>query len=137
MYEGSIHKHEKTTLCIDNVDGQKALIARGGGELYEKLEGREISADGATAKVCTLCHHNAEIIRGAFPHTRPVPHTGHKITIGLGDRLGLASPGHIRAIKGTGVFPVLAQQSIRELNLTRRTYNDVLDATTWAVFQEG
>ena len=137
MYEGSIHKHDKTTLCIDNVDGQKALIARGGGELYEKLEGREILADGTPTKVCTLCHHNAEIIRGAFPHTRPVPHTGHKITIGLGDRLGLASPGHIRAIKGTGVFPVLAQQSIRELHLTRRTYNDVLDATTWAVFQEG
>lgn len=35
------------------------------------------------------------------------------------------------------VFPVLAQQSIRELNLTGRTYNDVLCAASWAVFQEG
>jgi len=61
----------------------------------------------------------------------------NKATIGLGDRLGIATPGHIRAIKGCNVKPVLAQQSIRELNLTGRTYEDVLDDVSWAVFQEG
>jgi hypothetical protein len=35
------------------------------------------------------------------------------------------------------VFPILAQQSMRELNLTGRTYDDVLSAAVWAVFQEG
>jgi hypothetical protein len=33
--------------------------------------------------------------------------------------------------------PVLAQQSVRELDLTGRDYEQVLDASTWAVFQEG
>ena len=32
---------------------------------------------------------------------------------------------------------MLAQQSIRELTLTERTYNNVLDAASWAVMQEG
>jgi len=51
--------------------------------------------------------------------------------------LGLASPGHIKLIHNIDVFPILAQQSIRELNLTGRTYEDVLSAAVWAVFQEG
>jgi hypothetical protein len=33
--------------------------------------------------------------------------------------------------------PILAQQSIRELDRTQRTADDVLDAASWAVFQEG
>ena len=32
---------------------------------------------------------------------------------------------------------MLAQQSMRELSLTGRNYKDVLDAASWAVFQEG
>jgi hypothetical protein len=55
----------------------------------------------------------------------------------LGDRLGIASPGHIDLIRNYDLFPVLAQQSIRELTLTGRTLSDVLDCATWAVFQEG
>ena len=59
------------------------------------------------------------------------------MSMGLGDRLGLASPGHLRLVKNTDVRPVLAQQSIRELDLTKRTYEEVMDAASWAVFQEG
>ncbi len=50
---------------------------------------------------------------------------------------GFSFTRHLRLIKGLDIFPVLAQQSIRELNLTGRTYEDVLDATSVAVFQEG
>ena len=49
----------------------------------------------------------------------------------------MASPGHIRLIKGKNIFPVLAQQSVRELTLTNRTFDDVLASAVWAVFQEG
>jgi hypothetical protein len=55
----------------------------------------------------------------------------------MGDRLGLANPGHIRAVKGSGLRVVLAQQSIRELTRTKRKPEDVMDAATWSVFQEG
>src|SRR5690606_381163 len=60
-----------------------------------------------------------------------------RASIGLGDRLGLATPGHIAAVANRDVMPILAQQSIRELDLTGRSYPEVLDAAAWAVFQEG
>jgi len=62
---------------------------------------------------------------------------GLATSVGLGDRLGLATPGHIRAVRGTGLAAVLAQQSIREMTRTRRSPDDVMDAATWGVLQEG
>ncbi len=57
--------------------------------------------------------------------------------MGLGDRLGVASPGHIETTRNRKVKPILAQQSIRELTLLNRTMTDILDAASFAVFQEG
>lgn len=86
--------------------------------------------------VCPCNNRNASQLRKIFPYIRPQP-IGLKPAIGLGDRLGLATPGHIRAVKGFKVFPVLAQQSIREMERTRRSPQEVLDDVSWAVFQEG
>ncbi len=61
----------------------------------------------------------------------PAPHTvGLASSFGLGDRLGLATPGHIAGLRRVahGVIPVLAQQSARELGRTGRSYVEVLDA---------
>lgn len=88
-------------------------------------------------KVAELSYDNAVIMRRFFPFMKPVAFGRQSFSLGLGDRLGLASPGHLRCLKGTKIRPVLAQQSIRELNLTQRTYKDVLDAASWAVLQEG
>ncbi len=79
----------------------------------------------------------AAFLRKTFPWTAPKSLKGKDATIGTGDRLGLANPAHIRAVRDYDIFPVLAQQSIRELNFTKRTYQDVVDAATFAVFQEG
>ena len=62
---------------------------------------------------------------------------GLETSLGLGDRLGLATPGHIRAVRGTCLGPILAQQSIREMERTNRTPDDVMDDATWGVLQEG
>jgi len=88
-------------------------------------------------KLFPLTVNNSKILRSLFDFTNPVRHKGYDITIGLGDRLGLASPGHIQAVRDLNVFPVLAQQSMRELDLTGRTYDEVLSAAVWAVFREG
>ena len=85
----------------------------------------------------SLTHDLAMFLRKQFPFTAPQSLKGKDATIGTGDRLGLANPAHIRAVREYDIFPVLAQQSIRELNFTKRTYDDVLDAATFAVFQEG
>jgi len=87
--------------------------------------------------VAELNSANAAALRALLPWTAPQPFGTEGISLGLGDRLGLASPGHIKTVRHSPVRPVLAQQSMRELDLTKRTYRDVLDAATWAVFQEG
>ena len=79
---------------------------------------------------------NAAALRKALPWTAPQPIAGRP-SIGLGDRLGLATPGHVRAVRGTGYVPVLAQQSIREMTRTRRSPADVMNDATWGVFQTG
>jgi len=84
-----------------------------------------------------LTHENAVVLRKHFPWTAPVKGLQKFMSFGFGDRLGIASPAHIELIKNKDIFPFLAQQSIRELNLTKRTYDDVLDAATFAVFREG
>jgi hypothetical protein len=57
----------------------------------------------------------------------------------MGDRIGLATPRHVRAIRAAQgkIAPIFAQQSIREMARTRRTPQQVLDAATWGVFSEG
>lgn len=58
---------------------------------------------------------------------------GLKKSFGFGDRLGLAGPGHISALRGSGFAGILAQQSIREMTRTRRTPEEVIEAAVSAV----
>jgi hypothetical protein len=46
---------------------------------------------------------------------------------------GLATPGHVRALKAVGaaINPVFAQQSIREMGRCHRTPRNVVDDATW------
>jgi hypothetical protein len=50
-------------------------------------------------------------------------------SFGFGDRLGLATPGHIAAVRAAGgkFLPVFAQQSVRENERTGRTPQEVID----------
>lgn len=50
-------------------------------------------------------------------------------SFGFGDRLGLATPGHVAAMReaGSGIAPIYPQQSIREMTRTGRTPRDVMD----------
>ena len=54
---------------------------------------------------------------------------GLKPSFGFGDRLGLATPGHVEALKrsGSGIEPIFPQQSIREMARTDRTPKQVMD----------
>jgi tagaturonate epimerase len=54
-------------------------------------------------------------------------------SFGFGDRLGLATAGHIAAVKGTKFAPIFAQQSVRENSRTGRTPQQVMDDAKRAV----
>ncbi len=55
---------------------------------------------------------------------------GLQPSFGFGDRIGLATPGHVEAMKqaGGGIAPIFPQQSIREMTRTGRTPQQVIDA---------
>jgi hypothetical protein len=78
----------------------------------------------------------AEELRGALAHLRPVP-LGKGASAGLGDRLGCATAGHAAASRGKGVAPAFAQQSIREMARTRRSPQGVMDDAAWGVLVSG
>jgi tagaturonate epimerase len=54
-------------------------------------------------------------------------------SFGFGDRLGLATPGHIASVRGTKFAPIFAQQSVRENTRTGRTPQQVMDDARRAV----
>jgi len=87
-------------------------------------------------KVCDLSPENTECLMALFPYTKPVSLREYPMTIGTGDRLGVATPGHLRAIKKFQSHPVLAQQSVRENVQTGRNIFEVIQNAAWAVFQE-
>ena len=58
-------------------------------------------------------------------------------SFGFGDRLGLATLGHIAAVKNTGLAPIFAQQSVRENARTGRTPQQVMDDAKRAVEAAG
>ncbi len=111
------------------------LIAAGG--IADKLKGYRFEAGSEPCTAAPFNHGSAEFLRAHFPFTAPVAVLKRNRTIGLGDRLGIATPGHIDAVSGCDATPVLAQQSMRELKLTGRTYGEVLDDATFAVYCAG
>jgi hypothetical protein len=71
------------------------------------------------------------------PNSLPRPElVGLQASFGFGDRLGLATPGHIEATKKGSLIPVFAQQSVREMTRTDRTPEEVMLAAQKAVHEE-
>lgn len=62
---------------------------------------------------------------------------GLKKSFGFGDRLGLATPGHYAAVKKTDFAPIFAQQSVREMERTQRSPQEVLGAAQTALAKLG
>ena len=134
-YPESIHRLEGCTVFMANTDAGDRLIVIG-----ESLGfvGKREHREDKECLVAPLSHENARRLRQVFPFTAPRPGLHGGCSVGVGDRLGVATAGHLRVFKKyPQVFPVLAQQSIRELNLTQRSYEDVLDCATFAVFTAG
>lgn len=106
------------------------------GDSGYEFEGENLQAGGRTYLKCSFTNKNAAELRRHFPFTRPIL-LGKSDSYGLGDRLGNAGAAHLKAIRKTDFKPVLAQQSIRELERTGRTAEEVLNAASLAAFREG
>ena len=135
VYEASVRRHQGASYALVRTPTGKQLAVLGARS--PSFEGRTAfeTPDG-TLYLCPCSPENAERLRTTFPWTAPEP-LGRTSALGCGDRLGCATPGHIRACRAADVVPVLAQQSIREMDRTGRSPREVLDDVSWAVFQEG
>jgi len=137
VYPASVNIADDRLLFLAKDAQGTHLVVVSTGERTDGFQGDTARVGAFMVKRASLNSRNAKALRSLLPWTAPQAFGTSGISMGLGDRLGLASPGHLTALSGTGVRPVLTQQSMRELDLTDRTYADVLDAATWAVFQEG
>ena len=102
------------------------------GPLPEGCRGREVEG----GHLCPLNASLAAVVRHTWPWTGPEL-VGMRTSFGFGDRLGVATPGHLDAARDTRMFPVLAQQSMREMERSRRSPQQVIDDVTWAVVETG
>ena len=132
VYPASVKFSDGALFCMARTDEGKRLAITGPLEAAGRFDG----AVDEGVKMCGLNADNAGALRETFPWTAPVT-IGRRASFGTGDRLGIATPGHLRAFSRFDIFPVLAQQSMRELGRTERKPQEVIDDAGWGAFEAG
>lgn len=149
LYPRSTQQIDDAVIFILRRASQKllAVLAPAGHSLLRRLESIEAEpvadGEGLIVALCPLSPPNAAIMRESVAWLRPV-RLGIHPSVGFGDRLGLATPAHARALESCwegsaagGMLPIFAQQSIRENSRTRRTPQEVIDDAMWGVLEAG
>ncbi|HAL16633.1 MAG TPA: hypothetical protein DCP32_07760 [Anaerolineaceae bacterium] len=143
---GRLAANELTVfLARDEESGERVLGVRGSADAARLPFAQPLfSQDGD--QFFAPNPENAAILRKIFSWLIPAPMNTGKggeavPSFGFGDRLGLATPGHIQALRAVSpageIYPIFAQQSVRENARTGRTPQQVMDDALWGVFQEG
>ena len=130
-YEKSVNRKGPSTVFMAKEGALDFIVVQG------KNPGFKGGKPGGGKLKVPLNHKNAVVLRKLFPFTSPTRVLGFERSFGVGDRLGIATPGHVRLFEKYDAYPVLAQQSVREITLTNRSFEDVLDAASFSVFREG
>ena len=114
------------------------LAASASSPIHARFHGEPKTYDHRTLLICPKSAANIAALKEILPWLKPKP-LGLASSAGFGDRLGMATPGHIRAMEavGGGVVPIFAQQSIREMERTGRSAQEVMDDACWGVFAGG
>lgn len=144
VYPESVVGSEGVLYFVGRRQGEKFLgalstDARRLDQLTGESSGVTLDGKDVTLKVCPTDRGNARTMRERLVFLNPKP-LGLKKSAGLGDRLGLATPGHILALRAEAaakMLPIFAQQSMRENARTGRQPIDVLDDAMWGVLQMG
>jgi hypothetical protein len=146
MYPASLVTTDESALWLHgSANGKRlALLAPSGPAWLDRFNGEaQLLGDGYVLKLCPADDANARTVRDVLPYLKPMP-LGLVTSAGCGDRLGLATPGHVRAFQSVAresgaqpIAPIFAQQSIREMARTNRSPADVLRDATWGAFEAG
>ncbi len=137
LYPASLYSKEGALYGIAADEQDKFLFIASSGRLPGGFQGEMHTGEGLQLLRAPLTKENAAALQETFPFTAPSSLREKRTTIGCGDRLGLATAAHLRAIRNFDAYPVLAQQSIRELGYTGRDFRQVVADAAFLVFQEG
>ena len=141
VHESSITHHEGMSYSLVELnDGQNHLAVEAPIQSTHlaDFDGSSETIHDRVLLLCPLNAKNASALRKRLTWLN-LTVQGLRASIGLGDRLGLATPGHLRAVRESKgqIVPFPAQQSIREMNRTGRSPQQVMDDAMWGVFAEG
>jgi tagaturonate epimerase len=87
-----------------------AVLVQPSSPIRSEFEGQPAEAGGMDLLIAPLSPHNAAALRAHLPWLNPSL-MGLSPSAGMGDRIGFATPGHVRALRavGGGLAPVFAQ----------------------------
>jgi len=135
IHTNSAVAHEGVSYCLARreTDRERYLVVLGDAHALASFSG----APYKNTLLCPLTPANAAALRKKLPWLNPTP-LGLHTSAGFGDRLGVATPGHVKAAERyPGIAPIFAQQSVRENARTGRTPQQVIDDAMWGLFQMG
>ena len=138
VYPESVHKLGDAVVMMARDDEKRfiAVVADCEKNMPKGFEGDVVRlSDGGGLLTGPLSAANAAALRRHFPWCAPRSLRKERTTVGCGDRLGLATYGHLLAARQFKLSPVLAQQSMRELAMTNRTFRQVVDDAVFNVFR--
>jgi len=130
VYKKSVREGARVTFALVKGPGGKKLF------LSQLVPGFADAQEVESGYLLPLTYQNAMALAEHVPELRP-RRLPQGPSFGFGDRIGLATPGHVRALSGAKVFPVLAQQSVRENSRTGRSFKDVLSSAIFGALEEG
>ncbi len=140
IYETSVVTHDGTTYALARLaNGEKRLVVEGETLALSKAEVAVFHGIAQNGKlICEPTPANAAALRARLPWLNPEP-LGLQTSFGFGDRIGLATPGHVAALVASGgnIAPIFAQQSVRENTRIGRTPQQVMDDAMWGIFETG
>ena len=125
-------------LVLTETGNKLGILALPGSTILDEIEAEFTEFESQILAICPLNHRNAEVMRKQLSWLRPKL-LGLQTSAGMGDRLGIATPGHVRAVRNTlgRIAPIFAQQSMREMSRTGRSPMQVMDDAMWGCFEEG
>jgi hypothetical protein len=136
-YTASLRKTADATFFLVRDQIQKYLIVIGKKGICELFEGQKIGEiDQQDVVLCAKNDRNCESLMSLFPSLRPKT-CNMKLSFGFGDRLGVATAAHAQCVQKEELFPIFAQQSVREISRTDRNWIDVLHSAVWGVVESG
>jgi hypothetical protein len=141
IYEDSVVALDGTVYALARLgNGEKRLLVSGDTAVFRGTPHND-------KLICELTPENAAALRSRLPWLNPET-LGVRTSFGFGDRIGLATPGHVAALDSVQrrgaeaqrerqIYPIFAQQSVRENSRIGRTPQQVLDDAMWGIFAKG